>query len=538
MNNTNAEKEFASFVEEYEREIVPLTKQLNLAEFNASVTGENSYYLLAEKFSLQFENYHSDKVKFKYLKELLEREVLQKPELKRIAQILFNTFARRQYDKELMESIVRLSAKLEKKYATFRANVDGASVTDNEIDAVLAESNDSEKVKKYWEASKEVGLEIKDDALELVNLRNTAARELGYANFFEMSLKLNELEPAFIERLFNNLDKKTLPAFQKIKYRIDNKLAEKFNIKESELMPWHYGDRFFQNPPQVFSVDLDSFYKSANLEKLTAEYYASLGLPIDDILEKSDLYERENKYQHAYCTNIDRAGDVRVVCNIKPNFQWASTMLHEFGHAAYDKFISRSLPWLVREPAHIFTTEAIAMMFERMAQNPEFIKRAKGELPEELKNRGGTVRELLKTKLLVFVRWALVVFNFERELYANPDGRLNDLWHELANKYQRLPRLEREVKADWAAKIHIALYPAYYQNYVLGELLASQLYNVLAELTGRKVSEAPCFWGRREAGDFLREKFFAPGALYHWADLIKRSTNEEFTPKYFLNEFA
>ncbi|MCK7529636.1 MAG: hypothetical protein MZV63_00520 [Marinilabiliales bacterium] len=27
---------------------------------------------------------------------------------------------------------------------------------------------------------------------------------------------------------------------------------------------------------------------------------------------------------------------------------------------------------------------------------------------------------------------------------------------------------------DWATKIHVALYPCYYHNYLLGELLASQ----------------------------------------------------------------
>ena len=37
---------------------------------------------------------------------------------------------------------------------------------------------------------------------------------------------------------------------------------------------------------------------------------------------------------------------------------------------------------------------------------------------------------------------------------------------------------------DWATKIHIALYPCYYHNYLLGELLASQLhYYIAANIT-------------------------------------------------------
>ena len=55
---------------------------------------------------------------------------------------------------------------------------------------------------------------------------------------------------------------------------------------------------------------------------LAKQYYAGLNLPIEDLVEKSDLYEKEGKYQHAYCTDIDREGDVRVICNIKPSYSY------------------------------------------------------------------------------------------------------------------------------------------------------------------------------------------------------------------------
>ena len=51
-----------------------------------------------------------------------------------------------------------------------------------------------------------------------------------------------------------------------------------------------------------------------------------------------------------------------------------STSLHEFGHAVYDKYNDRNLPWVLREPAHTFTTEAIAMLFGRFASNAAWIK--------------------------------------------------------------------------------------------------------------------------------------------------------------------
>lgn len=46
--------------------------------------------------------------------------------------------------------------------------------------------------------------------------------------------------------------------------------------------------------------------------------------------------------------SVDRGGDVRVLCNVKSNEKWMGTMLHEYGHAVYDKHVDRSLPWLLR----------------------------------------------------------------------------------------------------------------------------------------------------------------------------------------------
>ena len=99
------------------------------------------------------------------------------------------------------------------------------------------------------------------------------------------------------------------------------------------------------------------------------KFYAGIGLPIDRVLARSALYEKKGKSPHAFCTDIDREGDVRVLANVKPNEQWASTMLHEFGHSVYSSInIPTTLPYPLRAEAHILTTEGVAMMFERMSK--------------------------------------------------------------------------------------------------------------------------------------------------------------------------
>jgi peptidyl-dipeptidase A len=154
-----------------------------------------------------------------------------------------------------------------------------------------------------------------------------------------MSLKLSDQDPQEIEKLFDELDELTRDAFAGLKGEIDAYLAKKHNIKEEDLMPWHYQNRFFQEAPAIYSVDLDKYYKDQDLVKLTEVYFASISQPIDDMVKKSDLFEKEGKMQHAFCTDIDRdTKDVRVLCNVRDNYMWMNTMLHEYGHAVYFKY--------------------------------------------------------------------------------------------------------------------------------------------------------------------------------------------------------
>ena len=75
-----------------------------------------------------------------------------------------------------------------------------------------------------------------------------------------------------------------------------------------DLRPWHYHDPFFQEAPAIFAADFDSVYAKADILKLCRDFYAGIGLPIDDVIARSDLYEKPGKSPHAFCTDIDREG--------------------------------------------------------------------------------------------------------------------------------------------------------------------------------------------------------------------------------------
>jgi peptidyl-dipeptidase A len=211
-----------------------------------------------------------------------------------------------------------------------------------------------------------------------------------------------------------------------------------------------------------------------------------------------------------------------------------STMLHEFGHAVYDKYNDKTLPYLLRTPAHTLTTEAIAMLDGRMSKNPDWLVKIAGLSYADAKRLSASAFKTLRSEMLIFLRWAITLVRFERELYKNPGQDLSRLWWEYVERYQKVTPPADRSRPDWASKSHLSTSPVYYQNYVLGELMASQLLQYIY----KDVVRSENYVGNPETGRFLVEKVFKPGARYQWNDMLKRATGEELNPEHFVQQFV
>jgi peptidyl-dipeptidase A len=349
-----------------------------------------------------------------------------------------------------------------------------------------------------------------------------------------MTLKLSGQDPAEVTAIFDELDNLTGETFAGLKEEIDAYFGKRFELKPADLKPWHYQNRFFQEAPEIYSVDFDKYYENQDPVRLAAAFFDGIGLNVDDILAKSDLYEKPGKNQHAFSTDIDREGDVRTLDNVRPDSYWMNTMLHELGHGVYSYYNDRNLPYILRDAAHAFTTEAIANLFGRLATDPVWMNEMGIIDKSESVKIMSESRNALKLQMLVFSRWAQVMYRFEKSMYEDPEQDLNQLWWNMVEKYQMLKKPEGRNMPDWATKIHIALYPCYYHNYLLGELLASQWYYYLTT----HITNSQSFVGVKAVGDYLKEKVFLPGSRYYWNDMIEKSTGEKLTAKYYARQFV
>ena len=122
------------------------------------------------------------------------------------------------------------------------------------------------------------------DLKELVKLRNQVAKGLGFSSYHALQLHLNEQSQDAVIALFDELDALTRGPFLKAKAEIDTRLAKTYGIAPREIRPWHVHDPFFQETPAVFDTDLDAAYKNADILRLCREFYAGIGLPIEDVI--------------------------------------------------------------------------------------------------------------------------------------------------------------------------------------------------------------------------------------------------------------
>lgn len=516
---------FEEFLKDFVPQVARKTAQLNKAYWILETTGSSDAADLKAELDAELRLLFQDASTYKKL--LGWEGQVKDPLLKRQLNVLIRTFKQNQLSKELIEEIARKEATLGASYANFRPTVEGKPLSENDIRECLKSENDPVKRQKVWEASKEIGVHLAPQILELVRLRNKAAQSLGYPDYFQMQLDLQEVDAAWLFKTLEDLAQTSETAYTSMLSEIEKGQKNRFHTKD--LGPWAWSDPFCQEDP-LDVHELDALTTGVDIPAVSMQFYQKMGVDVRPILERSDMFERPGKNQHAFCMHVDRMGDVRTLNNVKPSIKWLETVLHELGHAIYELGFDQTLPWLLREPPHMIPTEAMALIAGRQAYKAKALRELIGPNKEALCKKADVS---LRRRQLIFSRWVLVMSAFEQELYKNPSQDLNALWWRLVEKYQKIhPPKNRAGKADWAAKYHIGLAPVYYFSYLLGEMLASSIQEVLLQETGSDHLSTPA------AGHFLRQKLFHPGNRMPWHELAIHVTGKPLSAEAWVKEFA
>ena len=186
-------EDIAKFMNEFESKVSPAYTKAATASFNAKISGKETDYEKSSTLQMELANIYSNKDDYKKFRALSKcKDINKDKNIIRQLKLISNLYAGYQLDKDKLAEIIKLQTQIENKFSAFRATVNNKSLTDNQIENTLKNSLDSKELEAAWLASKEIGPMVAGDVKKLVLMRNKAAKELGFKNYHQMMLKLNE----------------------------------------------------------------------------------------------------------------------------------------------------------------------------------------------------------------------------------------------------------------------------------------------------------------------------------------------------------
>lgn len=413
--------------------------------------------------------------------------------------------------------------------------------TANEIDDVLKRATDLGARERAWRASKEIGVPLRAGILELRDLRNATARELGYRDFYALQIADYGMTTDEMMALLDRSIAELRPLFVKLQCWARRALSKRFQKAEPSRIPAHWvGNRWAQSwPGLVPTVELDALFRDKPREWFprTAEaYYVSMGFsPLPKTFwEKSDLYpvargDARKKNAHATAWHMDLENDVRSLMSITPTEDWFLTAHHELGHIYYYLSYARpEVPPVLRRGANRAFHEAVGELISLSVRQAPYLERlglTKGKPPIDAD------RMLLDDALSkgpVFLMFAAgTMSHFERDLYAGdlPAAELNARWWKYVAEFQGVapPSARDERACDACSKTHVNDDPAQYYDYALATLIKHQLHEHLCKTIVKADPHACTYADDKRVGDALRA-LLAPGATRDWRALLEEMT--------------
>ena len=485
---------------------------------------------------------------------LAQRKDLREITVRQLERVLLNAAEGPMTNPKLVAGRVAAETAQNSVLNSFVWQLDGKPISANQIDDLLAKSGNLAERRKVWEASKENGPTLKAGLLNLRDLRNGCARELGYSDYFSLQvakygLTTDELM-AFNRKFLTELKPLYLQLHTWVKYE----MAKKYGQPVPKAIPAHWiNNRWSQNwTGFVKAVDFDPYFKGWQPERIvkTAEaFYTGLGfepLPAS-FWAKSDLYpvkagDPRKKNSHASCWHLDLDQDIRSLMSVETNSQWFETTHHELGHGYYFmSYTNPGVPPLLRDGANPSFHEGMGELIALATRQIPYLKAA-GVLPADYKVNEMDV--LLNDALEVaipFMFWACGTMpEWEADFYAKgmPAGEMNARWWKQVRDLQGVepPSPRGEQFCDAATKTHINDNPAYYHSYGWATVFKFQMHDHIARKILHQDPRATNYTGNKAVGAFLKQ-VLAKGATEDWRKVLKDATGEDLSTRAMMDYF-
>lgn len=557
--NENIKQEAQTFLDDYTNTFKQLYYEASEAEWAANtriVAGDTLNAFNVQKTGEAIAAFTGSKEVIEKTRGFIEhKDKLDLVQIRQLETILYTAASNPQTVSEIVSKKIAASAAQDEALFGFDFKVDGNSVTTGEIDAILKTSNNEAERLKNWEASKEVGAELKDGLENLVSLRNQTVQALGYDDYFSYQVSNYGMSREEMMGEMKNMVQEVWPLYRELHTWARYKLADQFKQDVPDYLPAHWlPNRWGQDWSPLVSVeglDIDAALADKSEEWIIKEgedFFVSIGfdpLP-ESFYKKSSMLPAPadaefKKNNHASAWHMDLENDLRCLMSVEPTAEYYETIHHELGHIYYyQAYTNPDVPPLLREGANRGYHEAIGSLLGLAAMQKPFLA-AKGLVDADAKV--DETQNLLKEALsyVVFLPFSAGVMpEFENSLYAEnlTKDEYNKKWWQLAKKYQGMvPPTERgEEFCDAASKTHINNDAAQYYDYAISYILLFQFHDHIAKNILNQDPHATNYFGSKEVGTFLYD-IMKQGVNCDWNEVLKDNLGTGMSAKPMLDYF-
>jgi peptidyl-dipeptidase A len=454
-------------------------------------------------------------------------------------------------DAKEAEELTRLTAAMEAAYGRGKwcpdpskpeGCLDIEAITD-----VMANSRDPKRLREVWEGWHTISVPLRKDFARFVELANTGARELGFADTGALWRAKYDMPPDAFPKELNRLWDQVRPLYVSLHAYVRMKLRATYGdaVPASGPIPAYLlGNIWAQDWSNVYRLvapkqadpgySLTAILKqrqvgAVEMVRTGERFFTSLGFaPLPGTFWERSLFVKPRDRDvvcHASAWAINLADDLRIKMCIDPTEEDFTTIHHELGHNFYQRAY-KDLPTLYRDSANDGFHEAVGDTIA-LSVTPEYLVRIGllDKAPDASRDIGLLMSRALEK--IAFLPFGLLVDEWRWQVFSGqvPPDRYNEAWWALRQRYQGVapPAPRGEEFFDPGAKYHVpAVTP--YARYFLAAILQFQFHRALAQTAGCTAPLHRCsIYENKDAGRRL-DAMLKLGISKPWPDALEALT--------------
>ena len=370
-----------------------------------------------------------------------------------------------------------LTQEYEKLLASAQIPFEGGIYTLSQLTPFKSDPDDQRRL-AAWQAEgrwyKENQAQLDDLYDQLVHLRDTMGRKLGYDGYTELGyyrMGRNCYTKEDVEQFRAAVRKYLVPVADSIYREQAKRLGKTYPMSFADnALEFRSGNPRPQGTAEDILAHATKFYDELSPE--TSEFWHTM---LDgDLL---DVLSTEGKASGGYCTGIPDYGVPFIFANFNGTQGDVEVVTHEAGHA-FECYMNRNRIPLSTVWPSMESCEVHSMSMEFLAW------------PWEEGFFGDQTKKFYYSHLsgaLTFIPYGTMVDHFQHEVYAHPEmtpKQRHQVWKELLGVYMPWMRLDGEIPfysegEGWQRQHHIYSSPFYYIDYCLAQTVALQIWALL-----------------------------------------------------------